>query len=371
MILRSLLTAAGIVNLVVPVFAIPATTTSPPTLETLTEPTSTSRSAAHTYTISVGKADHKFSPDVLQAEVGDVVEFDFFPTNHSVVRSEYEYPCVPYEKTGRGKVGFFSGFQPVDAILDDPPKFSVRINDSDPVFYYCSAPGSCIDHQMVGVINPVCLFSTKSREAIADPLQNKSVSLQRQKEIAKDASYVLQPGEDFPAEASSSINSIAATATTAESSADSTAPAAASADDGNGDDGDDNSSSDDDSGLSAGAIAGIAIGGFAVLVLAAALFFYMGRSRRMKNDLNAQRASQAPAEIINQDGVLYAPVGKAGKDFRQSTMTAMTEAPSYQQAMKSPTLSAQEHFYSPMGRSVSPGISDAGEWTGSVPMEHR
>lgn len=29
------------------------------------------------------------------------------------------YPCIPYEMTGRGKVGFFSGFYPVDAILDE------------------------------------------------------------------------------------------------------------------------------------------------------------------------------------------------------------------------------------------------------------
>lgn len=77
----------------------------------------TSSAPAQTHTISVG-IDHKFKPDVTQAEVGDIISFQFFPPNHSVVRAEYEFPCIPYEMTGRGKTGFFSGFRPVDAILN-------------------------------------------------------------------------------------------------------------------------------------------------------------------------------------------------------------------------------------------------------------
>jgi hypothetical protein len=88
---------------------------------------------------------HTFKPDVTLANVGDVIEFDFFPTNHSVIRAEYLFPCVPYEMTGRSKKGFYSGFLPVDAILDDPPKYSITVNDSYPIFFYCGAPGSCIN----------------------------------------------------------------------------------------------------------------------------------------------------------------------------------------------------------------------------------
>jgi plastocyanin len=113
------------------------------------DPTSTYYQGT-THTIAVGKGGHTFIPDVTQANVGDIIEFDFYPLNHSVVRAEYGIPCVPYEMTGP-KVGFFSGFMPVDAILSDPPKWTVRINDTDPIFYYCSALGSCLDHEMVGV----------------------------------------------------------------------------------------------------------------------------------------------------------------------------------------------------------------------------
>lgn len=97
----------------------------------------TSSSAAQTYTVSVG-IDHKFRPDVVQANAGDIIEFNFFPPNHSVVRAEYMFPCIPYENTGRGKVGFFSGFRPVDAFLND-----VSTNRSllmRPVFVARNAP---------------------------------------------------------------------------------------------------------------------------------------------------------------------------------------------------------------------------------------
>ena len=44
-------------------------------------------------------------------------EFQFFLRNHSVGRAEYGQPCIPYEDTGENKVGFYSGFFPVNRIL--------------------------------------------------------------------------------------------------------------------------------------------------------------------------------------------------------------------------------------------------------------
>lgn len=40
-------------------------------------------------------------------------------------------------------------------ILSQTARFRVRVNDTGPIFYYCGAPGYCVDWQMVGVINPV------------------------------------------------------------------------------------------------------------------------------------------------------------------------------------------------------------------------
>jgi len=56
----------------------------------LSDPSSTSVSAAATVTrvVKVGEADHKMEPDVTRANVGDIIEFHFFPPNHSVVQAK-------------------------------------------------------------------------------------------------------------------------------------------------------------------------------------------------------------------------------------------------------------------------------------------
>jgi plastocyanin len=75
--------------------------------------------AAQTHTIRVGFAgSHVFDPTTTTADVGDLVVFEFFPTNHSVVRGEYTgseacgssqcNPCVPYELIHPGQTGFHS-----------------------------------------------------------------------------------------------------------------------------------------------------------------------------------------------------------------------------------------------------------------------
>lgn len=188
-----------------------------------------------------------------------LVEYDFYPANHSVARAQYEYPCIPYEDTGVDLVGFFSGFKPVDAILSSPPTFTIRVNDTDPIFYYCTAPGSCINYGMVGVINP-----------------NATTSLSLQKQLAMNSTFMLQPGEPWPAEStpdpfssaagaptSTTTSSASATSTSAAAATSSAAPVAKHS-----------------SSLSSGAIAGIAIGAAAVAILAAALLYLCGRQSR-------------------------------------------------------------------------------------------
>ena len=73
--------------------------------------------------------------------------------------------------------GFYSGFTPVDTILDDPPTYTVRVNDTEPIFVYCSGPHACPEYGMVSVVNP-----------------NANTSLDAHRQGAKAAEYVLQPG---------------------------------------------------------------------------------------------------------------------------------------------------------------------------------
>jgi len=46
-----------------------------------------------------------------------IAEFLFYPQNHSVARTNFGQPCIPYEITGPGRVGFWSEFRPVQVVL--------------------------------------------------------------------------------------------------------------------------------------------------------------------------------------------------------------------------------------------------------------
>lgn len=82
--------------------------------------TSTSTAPSTTYTVTVGRIPFAFAPDTIIANVGDVVEWDFYPLNHSVVRAAYGFPCIPYENTAQNRTGFFSGIHLLDNGIPDP-----------------------------------------------------------------------------------------------------------------------------------------------------------------------------------------------------------------------------------------------------------
>lgn len=109
---------------------------------------------------------------------------------------------------------------------------------------------------MVGVINP-----------------NASTSLQQQKDDAKDSSFMLLPGQPWPAEANNPFSTGSAPTSTPTPTATS-APAATSS----------SSSSHSSSGLSGGAIAGIVIGAAAIALGAAVALFLCGRHSRHQNN---------------------------------------------------------------------------------------
>ena len=182
------------------------------------------------------------------------------------------------------KVGFFSGFMPVDAILSSPPKWSVVVNDTDPIFYYCSALGSCLDYGMVGVVNP-----------------NASVSLQVQKDLALNSTFMLQPGEPWPPEASSTIlPTTTATVVSTAASTPTSGPAETTSEAA--------TSSSHHTGLSTGAIAGIAIGGAAVLLAAGFLVWWCGRQSRRNHT-----QSDTPPTYVPPQYTTYPPMSPSAK----------------------------------------------------------
>lgn len=162
------------------------------------------------------------------------------------------------------------------ADIQKPPKFSVLINDTEPIFFYCSAPGACEEDIMIGVINP-----------------NSTHTLEVQQAFAHNSTVAFSPGENFPEEVAStksaapSSTSTTASATTATVTASPTTPVAAA-------------SSGSHPPLSTGAIAGIAIGGAAVLLLGGALVYLCGRQRTLGELL--RHSQQPPPSYVPSAG---------------------------------------------------------------------
>lgn len=159
---------------------------------------------------------------------------------------------------------------------------------------------------MVGVINP-----------------NANTSLEYQKQLAEQSKFSLLPGEDWPDEASipsgvtTSSSSATATSTTSIAAATSAA-----------------STSSSHAALSPGAIAGIAIGGAAVLLAAGIAIWYCGR----QSNRSRMPTPGAPAQEINT-GYNPAMGSTYGKSAHMSMASGYSMPPNYDQGMRSPVMS--------------------------------
>ncbi|KAL1967465.1 hypothetical protein VTN77DRAFT_3250 [Rasamsonia byssochlamydoides] len=93
-----------------------------------------------------------FSPDNLQVNPGEMVQFQFWPKNHSVVQSSFESPCTPIDTVQPNVTGFKSGFMPVSASATTIPVFTLMVNNTEPIWVHCSQTGHC-QKGMVMAIN--------------------------------------------------------------------------------------------------------------------------------------------------------------------------------------------------------------------------
>ncbi|KAF2878297.1 hypothetical protein BDV95DRAFT_479492 [Massariosphaeria phaeospora] len=234
---------------------------------------SASPSGPKVHLVKAGSGGFKFEPaEIFNVSVGDTITFEFYPPDHSVARAEFESPCVPYEYTGKDKVGFWSTTQWVKT-TEDITHWNLTINSTEPIFFYCAAPDSCLGEKMIGVINP-----------------NSTQTLAAQKK-AIEGSIQVTPGDPIPKEGSATLHVPGA------SGSPTAAPAA---------------SGGRHSSLGSGAIAGIVVGAVAFLVICAALFFYVGRTKSLKEVLNRKNATVSTTGHDNfgpkSPGYPYSPV---------------------------------------------------------------
>ncbi|KAI9820552.1 MAG: hypothetical protein M1832_003743 [Thelocarpon impressellum] len=137
--------------------------------------------SVHVVRVSNKDAKLFYEPAEVKANVGDMVQYQFYPKNHSVVQSSFDAPCVPLSKSTPGSQGFYSGFMPVSANASTTPTYTIQVKDTKPIWFYCSQAKHC-QGGMVGVINP--------------PAANQSRTLESFKALAAKAPENLSPDCD-------------------------------------------------------------------------------------------------------------------------------------------------------------------------------
>jgi plastocyanin len=120
--------------------------------------TSSAMSATGSVAVHVIKVSDKngsliYSPASIHVPVGDMVQWHFYPKNHSIVQAAFSNPCTPISNVMPNVTTFFSGYMPVKATDQDMPALTMMVKDALPFWYYCSQGKHC-QKGMVGVINP-------------------------------------------------------------------------------------------------------------------------------------------------------------------------------------------------------------------------
>lgn len=95
--------------------------------------------------IDVGQHGLKFSPDSVAAAEGDELEFHFYPMAHNVAQSTFDEPCIATEN------GIWSDFIPSQQ-GEANRTFTVTVNDTKPLWLYCSQGQHC-QNGMAMVVN--------------------------------------------------------------------------------------------------------------------------------------------------------------------------------------------------------------------------
>jgi plastocyanin len=87
-------------------------------------------SAVQTQVI-VGGGPLAYNPPQVTAAVGDTIQFVFMPKNHTVTQSTFAAPCQAMPN------GLDSGFVPVAANATSTQAFTITVNTTDPLWFYC------------------------------------------------------------------------------------------------------------------------------------------------------------------------------------------------------------------------------------------
>lgn len=103
--------------------------------------------ATHTVVVG-GSAGLVYTPDTIEASIGDMVIFTFESQNHTATQSAFTTPCEKLEG------GMDSGFMPnLNNSVVPPPQMAMQVTVATPIWFYCRQSGHC-GKGMTFSINP-------------------------------------------------------------------------------------------------------------------------------------------------------------------------------------------------------------------------
>jgi plastocyanin len=126
------------------------------------------------HVVQVGAANGSlaFFPDNISAAVGDMIQFQFAPNNHTVTQSTFDAPCQPIALHSN-VTGIYSGFMPVTASSTTTPTYTVLVNSTTPMWLYCSQGKHC-QSGMTMVVNEKYAFPSPSHQTQNQKLEKES-----------------------------------------------------------------------------------------------------------------------------------------------------------------------------------------------------
>ncbi|TLD23956.1 hypothetical protein PspLS_06559 [Pyricularia sp. CBS 133598] len=96
----------------------------------------------------------RFYPDNVRAAIGDTIQFQFWPNNHTVTQAiGPENPCRPVEPVNGAEPPVNSGFIPGSTDGAPVGTFSMQVKSMDPMYLYCARAPHCA-LGMVMIVNP-------------------------------------------------------------------------------------------------------------------------------------------------------------------------------------------------------------------------
>lgn len=101
--------------------------------------------------VIVGGPQDTFIPNTVQANPGDIIQFQFSNGNHTVTQSTMEQACTPLQLTDPAAI--HSGHVPFEDGQEMVGTFNMVVQNAEPIFMYCATGPHCQEGQVM-IVNP-------------------------------------------------------------------------------------------------------------------------------------------------------------------------------------------------------------------------